>query len=276
MKKEITDALLREFLLGNIDDAGRDEIERLFLTDPETKERVLIIQHDLIEDYLENNLANGDKQKFLLRFAQTPAQRRELRITKSLKELAGRDAAKQNVSRRPSVWANLGSRLRVKPLFLVPIALMIILAVALMFVWRNRERQLRRHMEVESELARLNASTGQYDQSSETASLILSPVTVRGEEPQIEFKPSNNIRILELSLPWIQKERYSTYQVQLRQIADDESFLIRNLQTADASAIRLRLPARILKAGQYQVQITGIASDGTVSPPEDYTFTVTP
>ena len=60
MKEEsITDALLREFLLGKINDEERERIEDLFLTDSQTKERVLALEQDLIEDYLENSLTAG-------------------------------------------------------------------------------------------------------------------------------------------------------------------------------------------------------------------------
>ena len=57
MNEEIlTDALLREFLLGKVDDEEVARIESLFLTDSEARERVLVIEQELIEDYLENSL----------------------------------------------------------------------------------------------------------------------------------------------------------------------------------------------------------------------------
>ena len=47
MKEErITDALLREFLLGNVADEEQERIENLFLTDPHTRERVLALNRN--------------------------------------------------------------------------------------------------------------------------------------------------------------------------------------------------------------------------------------
>src|SRR5690349_311562 len=93
MKEErLTDALLREFLLGKTNDEERERIESLFLSDSQTRERVLALEQDLIEDYLEDNLTQEDKERFLSRFAQTEDQRRTLRITKSIKDWAVTEA----------------------------------------------------------------------------------------------------------------------------------------------------------------------------------------
>ena len=44
----VTDALLREFLLGKVTDDVRKRIEGLFVTEPEMRERVLAVEQDLI------------------------------------------------------------------------------------------------------------------------------------------------------------------------------------------------------------------------------------
>ena len=275
MNKEITDALLREFLLGNVDDVIRDQIESLFLTDAQARKRVFTAEQDLIEDYLEDNLTTADKQRFLSRFAQTAAQRRDLRITKSIKEWARREAWEHSFPAKHSVWAGLSSQLRLKPLLFLPITVVVIIAVVLTVVWLRREQALSRHMEVERELARLNAPTTQRDQTAQMASLILSPLTVRSTGQQIEFKPRSDIRILELRLAWIQKEYYPTYQVQVRRVGVDESFTIQNLHAdVDVRVVRVRLPANILSRGQYRVQLTGVGPDGSLGPTEEYTFVV--
>ena len=102
MKEEIlTDAALREFLLGKVDDEERARIESLFLTDSEAREKVLVIEQELIEDYLEDSLTAEDKEKFLLRYGQTAAQLQQLRITKAIKDWAVREnASVQTVTRR--------------------------------------------------------------------------------------------------------------------------------------------------------------------------------
>ncbi|HEU4713659.1 MAG TPA: hypothetical protein VFS76_18985 [Pyrinomonadaceae bacterium] len=89
MKDEsVSDASLRQFLLGKMNDDERERIESLFLTDPVMRERVLAVEQDLIEDYLEDALSVSDREEFVLRYAQTAEQQRKLRITKSIKEWA--------------------------------------------------------------------------------------------------------------------------------------------------------------------------------------------
>src|ERR1041384_3756700 len=93
MKKEsVTDALLREFLLGKLADGDRESIEGLFLTDPATRERVLALEQDLVDDYLEDGLSEEEKERFVSRYAQTDEQRRKLRITGAIKDWAVREA----------------------------------------------------------------------------------------------------------------------------------------------------------------------------------------
>ena len=60
----LTDAVLREFLLDQLDDSKREQIENLFLTDPQLRDRLLFAEQDLIEDYLEGSLTNADKERF--------------------------------------------------------------------------------------------------------------------------------------------------------------------------------------------------------------------
>ena len=106
-EESVTDAELRQFLLRNVDKNERQRIESLFVTNSLLRGKVLAAEQDLIEDYLEDSLNTADKEKFIGQYADTRAQRRKLRITKSIKDwaiLAG--AAKI------SGWGRLRGRLR--------------------------------------------------------------------------------------------------------------------------------------------------------------------
>src|SRR5829696_7628965 len=231
MKEEsITDALLREFLLGKINDEERERIEDLYLTDSQTRERVLALEQDLIEDYLENSLTPEDKARFLLRYAQTDEQQRKLRITKSIKDWAIKEARAPEAA-AATVSAFRG-RLRLRPVFVVPIAVMIVVAIVLAIIGLNsRIEQQRKHLAVEQELAQLNSPTSLREVPPHMTTLELRPVTVRSVEAQKELKTTADIRIVEL-----------------------------------------RLPAHMLIRGHYQINLSGITSDGSLSPPEEYTF----
>ena len=277
MKQEsMTDALLREFLLGKLTDEERERIESLFLTDPQTRERVLVIEQDLIEDYLEDSLTHEDKERFVSRYAQTDEQRRRLRITKSIKHWAVTNASMPQASAvTASVWNRLRARLRLRPLFLVPITVAIGIAIVLAIVWLSSQMERRKHSAVEQELAQLNSPDSLRETPPDMVSFELRPVTVRGVEPQAGINRRGGTRIIEMRLPWIQ-ERYATYQAEVLRIGDTESFSIRNLRPENDGEyrIRVRLPAPMLRRGSYQIQLKGIANDGTMSSPEEYPFSV--
>lgn len=273
MKKEsVTDALLREFLLGKLADEDREKVEDLFLTDSPTRERVLALEQDLVDDYLEDSLGREEKERFISRYAQTDEQRRKLRITGAIKDWAVREAKESHRSVRPvSVWSRLWTWLRIKPRFLVPIAVMIVIAVVLAIVWVNSRMEQRKHLAIEQELAQLNSFASLREVPPEMT-FNLRPGSVRSFEPQTELKIPAGTRLIELQLPWIQSERYSMYQAEVRRVGDREVFKIFNLQAENT--IRLRLRAQMLTRGDYLITLTGLAADGSASSSEEYSFVV--
>ena len=89
MKEEAaTDASLRQFLLGRVEDEERQRIESLFITDSVMRDRVLAAEQKLMDDYLEDSLSTADRESFLSLYGDTAAQRRKLRIAKSIQEWA--------------------------------------------------------------------------------------------------------------------------------------------------------------------------------------------
>lgn len=265
----IDDALLREFLLGKVNDDERQRIEDLFLTDSQAKERVLAVEQDLIEDYLEGTLTTEDRERFVSRYAQTEEQRRKLRITKSIKDWAIAEAASAQVkAANKSGWSGLRARLLRRPAFVIPIVVTAMIVIVVAAIWLSRRAQ---HSAIERELAQLNAPSSLREGP---VALELSPVAVRGTGSQslLNTRPPNGV--VELRLLWIQKERYPAYQATIRSVGD-QTYTLQNLQPeSDGKAVLIKLPTHMLTRGTYQIDLSGIASDGAVSSAEEYTFTV--
>jgi hypothetical protein len=277
MKEDsVTDALLREFLLGKLTDEDRERIESLFLTDPQTRERVLALEQDLVDDYLEDGLSDGDKERFVSRYAQTDEQRRKLRITGAIRNWAVKEARATQTTTLPiSLWSRFWTWLRFKPRFFIPIAVTTVVAAVFAIVWLNGRIEQRRHFAIEQELAQLNSPASLREVLPNTISFNLRSVSLRGAETQAELHIPADGRFVELHLAWIQSERYSTYQAEVRRLRDRESFKIPNLQAQNDGSIRLRLPAQMLTPGNYQINLTGVAANGTLSFSEEYSFVVT-
>src|SRR5712691_4522820 len=114
MKEElVTDAEIRQFLLGSVDDSERQRIEGLFMSDAEFNQRVLLAEDDLIEDYLEHSLAHMDRDKFLARYGHTPEQQRRLRISRSIRDYAASEAMLGQTP--PAIAKRLGFLSHLKP-----------------------------------------------------------------------------------------------------------------------------------------------------------------
>jgi len=270
----LTDAVLREFLLGRLDDEERARIESLFLTDSEARENVLVIEQELIEDYLEDNLPAEDKQEFLLRYGQTAAQRQQLRITEAIKNWALKEnAAVRTVPTEVSTWDRLRTRLWLRPAFVIPIAVAAMVAIIVAGIWLNSRMK---RAALEQELAQLNTPASMRQVPAQTVLLELSPTVVRSAQPQAELKKSADTRLVELHLPWVQKERYATYRAEVHRVGGGELLSIPNLkaETDGRYQIRARLPAYILTRGQYLVKLSGIDLGGAAGITEEYTFTV--
>lgn len=271
--ERISDALLRQFLLGTTQDEERQRIEGLFLTDPDLRERVLAVEQDLIEDYLENSLPTADKERFLKLYAQTPAQQQKLRITKSIKDWAVSESIKTEIVASPLLPSSR-KRWWLRPSFVVPMALAVVIAIVFAIVWVNRRNQAQEHFAVVQELARLNSRESLRGVPLQMISVELRPIAVRSIESAVQLNLGAEVRLFELRLPWIQKERYSTYQARVSKPGDDKSYTIPNLEAASDGGyeIRLRLPAHILERGNYRIELSGIAADGTTGITDEYGF----
>jgi hypothetical protein len=277
MKDEgLTDALMREFLLGKVNEEERERIEGLFLTDSQARERVLTAEQDLIEDYLEDGLTGEDKDLFLERYGQTPAQQRQLRINKSIKVWALRESISTHAASQNSAWKRLRDRLRLTPA-LIPIVATAILVIVVAAVWLTARREKEhRFLAIEQELAQLNVPASLREVPPNMKSLDLSPFASRGAEQEVELDKTADTRIVQLRLPWIQKERYSLFRVEVMRIGGDERFTIPGVQAEDErrDRVRIRLPAHLLRRGHYRVRLTGITPDGSAGLTEEYTFAV--
>jgi hypothetical protein len=285
LKEEFpADALIRRFLLGDLDEEEHERIERRFISDQEVYERIVVLEDELLEDYVEDSLTASDREKFLAQYGHTPKEQRRLRIVKAIKEHA---VAEATVSRKPRSTQpgspNFLSAPRLRnPGFLIPVAVILIIAFVVGLVWlmdiRNkRVQETNRRAAIERDLAELNAPSSVGEVRPQTFSMLLPPVSGRSAGSQADLQARTDIRVLELQLLWTQKDQYSSYQAVLRRVGDSQQLTIPNLhvqKTAGGTAVPLKLPAHILTRGLYQITLNGIGSSGAPGQTEEYSFTV--
>lgn len=297
--REITDddRLMRRFLLGQLEEEERERLEKLFLTDPGVREGLLMTENDLIEDYWEGSLLEDDRRDFLAQFLANPAQRRKVRIAKSIKtfvnnetpSLASRDEEEVLASdpkRHKDVNGPMLWRLT-NPFVFVPLAAALACAIAIGGVWlfqvkrsnSRRAEEQARQTAIERELADLNAQPGNTRPGSDTLvlSTLLSPISLRSLEPSASVSLATNPKVVEVWLLPVGNE-YQTYRAILQKASGAERFTISNLRIENRSgnkAIRVRIPVHLLTTGVYKLQLNGVTSDGKFDDVGEYNFVVT-
>jgi anti-sigma factor RsiW len=278
MKEEtVSDAALRQFLLGDVDDEERQRIESSFLTDAHARDRILTAEQDLVEDYLEDSLTAADKEKFLSLYAGTSEQRRKLRITKSIKDWAAGEGRVTAVgASATSFWDRLTGRFGLKPMFVIPIAATAVIAIVVALVWLNgRTDERNTQAALNQEFARLNDPESLRQTPPGLVSVTLRPGALRGVEGQQEVLKSAGTPMVELRLVWAQKDRYPAYRGIVSRVSSNEAGTTPLLHAEnDGNTVRLRIPAHFLTRGVYRVELSGVAVDGSTSATEEYQFTV--
>ena len=238
MKEEIvTDASLRQFLLGKVDDEERVRIESLVITNALTKERVCAAEEDLLEDYFEDALSAFDRERFRAQYAYSPHLQRRLQITGDIRNWAigVQERKGASLGSQTSNWSSVFTSFRLKPV-LVMLIVATVIAIVIFGLWLNRKIELRnRQLAIEKEIVRLNASTSNPEG---IFSLTLRPVTLRSAEAQTELVMRPNIQIVELRLLWNFSESYPTYQAVLKRTGDTRSLVVPNLHGARARQLR--------------------------------------
>ena len=271
-EEPVSDALLRQFLLGQVDDQERQRLESMFVTGALSRERVMAAEQHLMDDFLDDSLTPENRERFLAQYGETPAEQRKLRIAQSIHDWAATSANGVGAA-AGSRWSRLFGRVWLRPVAVVPIAAVVLIAIVVAVIaLRSRWEQRNTHLAMQQELVRLNLPSMLREPS--VGSVTLTPGTVRSAEAENEVTPPANAEFVELRLLWTQKERFPSYQATIRRFEEDESFTIPNLQLDSGNVIHLRLPPSYLTRGLYQIEISGVAANGATGPAEEYTFVV--
>ncbi|HEY9405056.1 MAG TPA: hypothetical protein VIQ24_20560 [Pyrinomonadaceae bacterium] len=290
MKEESeNDEAIRRLLLGLSDDKERRGVEELFMTDPEYREKVLVAEDDLIEDYLDGSLSEGERQRFRTHFLSTPRQQRRVRVTRELRsfaavEVTAHSPPAEEDDPQPVGWLRrLADALRLRESAVyVPLAAALVAALVLGSWWLfefSRAPQLRaqeesRRLEVERLLARFNdpSGTGLPEPGAPVFSLPLTPVNVRGETQIVPPQPDSGVVELRLLRAG---NGYNSYKATLQRVGGLSQYSIPGLRDADTSAGRavpIRIPARLLTPGTYRLKLSGVGADSQPVELDEYTF----
>ncbi|HVQ38903.1 MAG TPA: hypothetical protein VMS31_15300 [Pyrinomonadaceae bacterium] len=279
----------RRYLLGDLLETEQKQVEESFLLDPEYRERVMIAEDELIDDYLDDLLSDQERRKFQSYFLATPQQQQKVRIARSLKKYAlGRpllpvsprdaDVSPGGGLGRTGRWFNLRN-----PFILLPVAAALLIVISLGILRLNEFRRTRdlseqaetRRSIIEQELASINsqAETG----GKQVVTVVLPPLSVRGASSSRKLRSPGNGVLVELQLV-MSGEQYPAYRALLKKADSSESFTINDLHIASTSAgkvVLLRIPSNLLTRGTYLMQLFGVGTTGGAELVGAYDFQVT-
>lgn len=276
---------IKKYLLGGMDDAGRERFEKRVIADLDYKDAVSVVEDELMEDFIADGLSEGERRDFVKHLLVTPQQRQRLRDLRALhdyfrhpsalkaKAAAGGTAARLRFWRRVAGRLWQGGRLS-------PKAATAVLTVALaagVFLgaryWLN-STQANWSVAFREEWVRLNDPQSPAPPSSSAAPVTLTPTLIRsGREMTRVVAPAGTETVqVQLRLP---PEQHSSYRVTLRPVDGKEAFPLPPLppQTVDGNRLLfLNIPVKLLPRGDYELQLSGIGANDTSINLNSYNF----
>lgn len=290
---------LRQYVLGELRDRPRLEIEERLITDPEIFEALGVAEAELAEEYLEDTLSSSDKTRFEQHYLVDRERHRHLAFIRMIKSYA---SAAPRVARgaESSDWRRISDLVRFHPAWAIAAAAMLFLLIGgnLWFVMWNYtlqgqldqvraqqgvERQLRQQLQgqVTGLTAQANALQGKLELQPGSAGQLptfeLTPGLLRssGALARIAVPPGAQFVRLQLRLT-------SDNSVQYRAVLHDsegndvwfQSKLVAE-STDGRATVTVHLPAQVLTRGDYQIRLSGTSTPGTAEVAATYTLRVT-
>ena len=270
--------LIRKYLLGELNEEQRQQLEQRVITNPEFKEEVLITEEELLEDFVSGTLSSQDRELFLRSYS-SPAQLRKVEVAKALAKYAAIHPIPPRPAPSETGWTKSLFRFffkgdRFGQLALATATIVLIGAGGLIAYWRI-SRDTRANY---AALLQLNGPDGKVSppDNSIVVSVNLSSllrqedgkpktVTINTQTETVQFRladPSGGAHVFRAVL----KNREGA------KVFDLESLPSRKLD--QLSVLILQIPAKMLSSQEYQLEISEKVPGGEYENPSIYSFQV--
>ncbi|MET0645724.1 MAG: hypothetical protein ABW208_03830 [Pyrinomonadaceae bacterium] len=289
-----SDLLLRRYLLGGLAPGEREQIEQRVFIDPLYREKVQLIEEELVDEFVDGNLTGEERAAFAAHLRVNPSLRLDVGIVEELKRhTAPRPAAAGVAEFAPSRWAVWLAALR---RFRTPLAvtcLALLVGGAALLFWRNLEtRRLEQQLlyerarrdGIEREVARLNAHEGEAGAGAALEAMA-SPATRAELAPGVSRDARDGAAYPTLAPP--PGAAYARLRLRLEPAAGGYQIYLARFKTVDngvrfeadlrptledgAPGLWVTLPLGVLPDGDYQIELSGRDAAGRlVELPEHY------
>jgi len=269
MNSNIDKQEMRSYLLGTLDSDLRAQLEERILSEPQTFEELLLIEQELIDQYVAGGLSNLEQRQFETHFLTTTERQKNLRFSRLLQRyvnehpvlVPSEDPLRQSerVPARKSFPFGLPAFGRPALAFC---AAMLVFVGVIVFAWFGSRRPAQR-------LAQLSALP--------EVAVALRPGSTRSEGgtmPRVKVPPKGYNVKLELELT---NHSFQNYKSEL--FRENES-----LQTTDDLKVEAKddqhlvvpvtVRGEMLSPGDYQVRLSGVLDSGADEFIDNYSFRV--
>lgn len=262
MTKEVEK--IKQYLLGNIPEEEREEIDMAVISDDSLTESFLIAENEIIESFLEQTLSQQEIELFHKNFLTTPKRKQKVLHTAKLKTYAKKSAGEIQNEITPSFQNTNGINLRKLFRFLIP-ALAVVICLVVGFIWIVYFKTTTPLTPLEAEYAQLNKDGFDNPESFKNLSRLNLKTTIkRSSGKKISFTETNltDKVLFNLELP-SGTNSDSTYKIEL--IRDQNTaFTLNELRVYKnpvGEELMFLLPKEVLGKGNYTVKATNNLDD---------------
>ncbi len=269
--------VIRQYLLGDLDEEARQQVEQRVMTERDYKEEVLMSEEELLEEFAAGALEGRERELFLNNYLSAPLQRRKLRLVQAINKYAADRPPLTAVKVPETSWfRRYIDAFRSRKWYVqLSWALLVVIVIGGSWVafqtwrWRNQQAELRQ------ELERLN---GQQSNVLEAGNSVLSatlvPLSLREVGKAVPLTIRHEIQTVQLKLP-VPSGQHQRYRATLKNGRLDEVFSLDNLVVrtlGNARVIIIQVPARAFRTDDYVLTLSGLNSAGAYEEIHDYSF----
>lgn len=269
-EKVINTEKIKSYLLGKIPQDEAASIEISLIENPELEEKFIIAQESLIEDFLEGELTEKDKELFNKNFLVTDERKRQVLLIAQLKHYSknldfpvedsneGEDSEKNYFQRLVEIFTLQPAQA------LLGVLILGLLGGGIWFTYFNTSNNL---SQLELEYAKFNQQNFEdLTKLDKYSKLILIDGKTRAisKSNELEKEKSTDNILFNIALR-SESEKGETYRVDL--ISDNKiEFTLKEVKPYKnnfGEELRFILPKSVLEKGNYQVKVYSNKKDST-------------
>jgi len=280
---------LIRYLLGDVTEEEQSEVERLYFTDDEVYQLLLVLEAELIDRYVARKLTKREAMLFRAKHGTSPQVQKELRFAAAI----SRQFSLTNILRmRWNSYVN--EFLGLRPMLRVGFALFLLLglfgfwAVIRSFTQRGEIQRLEaEYKDIKQRLSSEQSRSKQLAEALEAerskhpklpvVSFVLLPGVLRSAESSPTLVLPKTPALVELKLEIESKESYPSYRVVLKRedgaVVWSEEGLTQSRSNM-GGVIRFSIRSEILQRGDFMVELFGQQDARKLHRIHVYTFAV--